>query len=202
MASLAVSRVRQRQVVTVRCMHKNKLKLLKQRFRFNMRLLILILFFLASCDQHSGVSFRQNKNDSTEQVAVYSSKDENINAAIAQARQSFPLFLDSFKNQCEGCTGFAVKMRFRFGDDSGEHIWLNNLFFNKERLFGVVANDPENIEQLKFGDTVEVEKASLSDWKYVQNGKLTGGYTVKLAYDNSDTAGKKQLEEGIGAKIK
>ena len=93
-------------------------------------------------------------------------------------------------------------MRFEFGKDNGEHIWINGLHFKNDKLFGIIANEPENSINVKYGDTVQVEIGQLSDWMYIQNGQLIGGYTIKLIYEESNDAEKKQMEDEFGAKIK
>ena len=158
---------------------------------------------IVSCNEKSQkIQSRLNSKDSSDQIATFENDNLQMNNAIAKAKDSFPLFLIALKNKCNTCTDFAVKMRFMYGEGSGEHIWLNNLYFDDNKLMGEINNIPENIDRIKLGDTIEIEKDSLSDWIYIKDGNLMGGYTLKVMYDKMSETEKKQLENDIGAKIK
>jgi uncharacterized protein YegJ (DUF2314 family) len=145
---------------------------------------------------------RLNNRDSSETIAIVQKDDLEMNKAISSARTSFPQFLNVFKSNCDGCKNFSVKMRFSYGQNKGEHIWLDHLYFEKDKFAGVIANTPENIDWIKFGDTVEVKRDSLSDWMYIKNGKLVGGFTIKVTYNRMSEKEKLQLENDLGVKIR
>jgi uncharacterized protein YegJ (DUF2314 family) len=44
---------------------------------------------------------------------------------------------------------------------------------------GVIANPPVR-KDLKFKQRVQIEFSHLSDWMFVDNGKLVGGFTTRL----------------------
>lgn len=184
-------------------MLRNKMKLWKQRLVFNMKVFFLIVtvYCLYCCNNNNNVTFKKNENDSAEKIAIYTSENDRMNAAIDSANKTFPNFLQQLKNPCGDCKNFSIKMRFSFGDNNGEHIWLNNLFLKKDKLFGIVDNEPENGVQVKFGDTVEIDKNALSDWMYIEKDKLIGGYTIKAVYFSSSASEQRQMENDIGAKI-
>jgi uncharacterized protein YegJ (DUF2314 family) len=46
--------------------------------------------------------------------------------------------------------------------------------------FGIVDNMPEFTEDIKTGDTIKINKDNISDWMYVNNKKLYGGFTLIL----------------------
>jgi uncharacterized protein YegJ (DUF2314 family) len=167
-----------------------------------MKIFFVIAFcFLCACNSSNSVTLKQNEKDSTDKIAVYTSEDDKMNAAIDSAKNTFAAFLLELKNPCSSCKDFSVKMRFSFGDGNGEHIWLNDLFFKEERLFGVVGNEPENDVHIKFGDTVEVNRHDLSDWMYIKNDRVVGGYTIKAVYFSLSESEKRQMEKELGAKI-
>jgi uncharacterized protein YegJ (DUF2314 family) len=164
--------------------------------------LIAVVCTLFACNNaNNGVVFKQNEKDNTEKIAVYTSEDDKMNAAIDSAKHTFPYFLQQLEKPCEECTDFSVKMKFSFGEDNGEHIWLSDLFCNKNKLFGIIANEPENDVHVEFGDTIEVDQKALSDWMYLQEDKLIGGYTIKVIYYNSPQAERKRMENELGARI-
>jgi uncharacterized protein YegJ (DUF2314 family) len=66
--------------------------------------------------------------------------------------------------------------------DQLEHIWLADLDFSGERPRGVVANEPR-LPSLKFMQVVEFEPAQITDWMYIEDGYLVGGYTTRVIHD-------------------
>ena len=58
-----------------------------------------------------------------------------------------------------------------------EHIWLADLDFGGAKPSGVIANAP-HLTSLMFMQRVEFEPSYISDWMYVEDGYLVGGYTT------------------------
>ena len=54
--------------------------------------------------------------------------------------------------------------------------------FTGNRFVGVVDNKPNNIPGLKVGARASVNPDEISDWSYVDHGKLVGGYTIRVLY--------------------
>ena len=46
----------------------------------------------------------------------------------------------------------------------------------------MVDNKPANIPGLKVGAKASVNPDEISDWSYVDNGRLVGGYTIRVLY--------------------
>jgi uncharacterized protein YegJ (DUF2314 family) len=164
--------------------------------------IILIVCFGACSDTGNKVNLRENTKDSTGQVVVYSNDDNKMAAAIMQARESYASFLNVLKHQCVGCERFSVKIRLEYDETYAEHVWLDSLFFKADKLYGVLASVPEKVERVQRGDIMEAKPDSLSDWMYVEKGKLIGGFTVKLTYDQLGDSEKKAFEEEVGAIIR
>jgi uncharacterized protein YegJ (DUF2314 family) len=79
---------------------------------------------------------------------------------------------------------------------------VDSLHFENNKLAGILASVPEKVDRLKLGDLIFIDKDSVSDWMYIQNGKLIGGYTIKVVYDALDDSVKKEMERDLGAKIR
>jgi uncharacterized protein YegJ (DUF2314 family) len=166
-------------------------------------LLFISAISLVACNNDGKkVGVRANEKDSTDHVAVYKGDNDEMNAAIAKARATYPEFLEALKKPCNECDRFNVKIRLGFGEIDGEHVWLDSLFFKKDNLYGILASVPEKVTRVDIGDIMEAKPDSLSDWMYIKNGKLVGGYTIKVIYDTMGDAEKKQLEEEFGATIR
>jgi len=75
-----------------------------------------------------------------------------------------------------------VKYPFTADDDSGvnrEQIWLTGIQFKNGRYFGVLAGAPLYLSGMKKGDTVIIDMDTITDWMYVQSGKIIGGESIK-----------------------
>ncbi len=156
-----------------------------------------------SCNsKNSKANIRINAKDSNDVIASYKNDDKEMNSAILLAKASFPSFLDVLKKGCNNCEKFNIKIRVAFSDNSGEHLWVDSLHFENNKLAGILASIPEKVDRLKLGDLIFINQDSVSDWMYIQNGKLIGGYTIKVVYDELDDSAKKEMERDLGAKIR
>ncbi len=115
---------------------------------------------------------------SHDNTAQFSSVDEQMDAAIRKAKDAIRQFFEAFfeptiKQKC-----FLLKVVFDEGEQR-EHIWLADLDFGGDKPTGVIANEP-GLPSLKFMQRVEFEPSYISDWMYVEDGYLVGGYTTRI----------------------
>jgi uncharacterized protein YegJ (DUF2314 family) len=108
--------------------------------------------------------------------------DPRMNAAIQKARTSVGSFTAALKSPKPGATAFSVKAPFTDGTNT-EHMWLTSVTFDGKLFHGAVNNKQEKVANVKFGDKVTVPTSQISDWMYVQNHKLIGGYTLRALRD-------------------
>ena len=157
--------------------------------------IIVGLVTLVACGQTTKTE-RQGQPD------IYSveDSDKEMNEAIKKSRQTFDIFLTTFKNPKSNQTSFSVKMPFPTSDGA-EHIWLVNIESAGGKLFGQVDNLPENVSSIKLGDKIEIEKYKISDWFYIENNKLIGGLTIRVLRDRMSADEKKQFDEEFGVKF-
>jgi uncharacterized protein YegJ (DUF2314 family) len=107
------------------------------------------------------------------------------------------LFLKEYNNPNSPCSDFSVKLMLPY-DGGNEHMWLNGLFYKNEKLFGVLDSDPVQANPVKAGDTIEVKQRQVSDWLYLRNDTLVGGYTIRVLYDKMNEKEKKEFRQEIG----
>jgi uncharacterized protein YegJ (DUF2314 family) len=108
----------------------------------------------------------------------FDSEDEEMELAIYAAKHSFGDFLAAYSEPKSGQEGFLVKVAFIDGEDV-EHIWVADLEFVDMHFRGVIANEP-SLRSLHFMQPVEFEPPQITDWMYIENGRLVGGYTTRL----------------------
>lgn len=114
----------------------------------------------------------------SDNIVSFSSEDAEMQAAIREAKTSFRQFIEAFCQPTERQKSFLVKVVFDEGDNR-EHIWLADLDFHGSKPSGVVAVEP-NLPSLRFMQRVEFEPSYISDWMYVDDGYLVGGYTTRV----------------------
>lgn len=159
--------------------------------------LLGIMLFTACKEKEATPNKIENGGDEVYNVEA---DDKAMNAAIAKAAATYPDFLKALKSTDPSAEGHAVKIKFEEGD-AVEHMWLGDLHFKGGKLLGILNSDPVSIKKVSPGDTLEVDKSRLSDWMYIKDHKLMGGYTVRVLYDKMNEAEKKQFVTESGFAI-
>jgi uncharacterized protein YegJ (DUF2314 family) len=113
--------------------------------------------------------------------------NEEMSEAIDRARSSIRDFLGAFENPKPNQTSFLIKARFE-DNGSSEHIWLADLDFSTRPATGVVANEPD-IRSLTYMERVPFLPDQVSDWMYMEDGKLVGGFTTRVLLRASSKRG-------------
>jgi uncharacterized protein YegJ (DUF2314 family) len=157
-------------------------------------ILVIASIVLSSCSAIG--AFLAGESGNVESVK---SNDAEMNAAIQQAKDSFPLFIEAFQSPKPTQSYFGVKVRFPFGNnENGEHIWVSQLTFNDNQFTGVVGNEPLYVKDIKLGDTVIINNDAVSDWMIIDDGKLLGGFTIYVLRNSMTENERKQFESEIG----
>lgn len=99
-----------------------------------------------------------------------------MDKAIVEARATWNRAESFFRGGGE----LSAKFPFTVPAGGHEHIWITVTGIDGERVTGRIANDPVRVPDLKINQAVECRLAELSDWLYVRDGKMVGGYTVKV----------------------
>ena len=135
------------------------------------------------------------------EMAMYDvdDKDAQLERASRHARRTVGEFITAVQNPKPGQHDFQVKKLFVAKDGSKfEHIWLADIHFNGNRLVGVVDNKPAYIQGLKIGAKASVNPDEITDWSYVDNGHLVGGYTIRVIYTELSAQEKQDFEKEAG----
>ena len=127
--------------------------------------------------------------------------DRQLEHAVRHARRTVGQFITALQTLPPNSRDFQVKKLFVAKDGTAEHIWLADVKFTGNRFVGVVDNRPNKIAGLKLGDREAVNPDELTDWSYVQNGKLVGGYTIRVLYTEMSDQEKQQFAKQADFKI-
>ncbi len=109
------------------------------------------------------------------------SDDEQMEAAIAEARNRWPEFVDHFnRRDPEADQPFIIKAPFRAGENT-EHMWTIVTGLEDESILGELANQPHHLPDHYQGQKVRVALTDLTDWLCSDaDGEPLGGWTQKV----------------------
>ncbi|KUJ61969.1 hypothetical protein AR687_10450 [Flavobacteriaceae bacterium CRH] len=156
-------------------------------------LALLCILFLISCKE-------SNKIEKDNQSTIYdvASGDEEMNAAITKANQTLNDFNVALSNP--EIEDPALKVQFQNSTDV-EHMWIGEIEYNDGKYSGILTNEPEYITEYKMGDKINIDNSKISDWMYIENGKLVGGFTIKVLRNRMNEDERKQFDEESGMQI-
>ena len=123
--------------------------------------------------------------------------DKAMDEAVHEAQRTLGKFTTALTTPKSGQSGFALKKRCTKGDKC-EHLWLASVHFDGRDLRGKVDNDPVELKTPRLGEEVSVQPEEITDWMYVENGRLVGGYTLRVYYSRLSAAEKKQFTKTMG----
>ncbi|SRR6266498_211150 len=106
--------------------------------------------------------------------------DPEMNAAIQQARDTLNTFIEKIATPHADRTIVAVKVRFSPPDGLPQDIWVDGVTYTDEIFRGNMGDDIPSL-RLKFGQKITIDEKDIVDWMIVEDGKLIGGYTIRLA---------------------
>lgn len=98
-----------------------------------------------------------------------------MDQAIKRANSELPSFLEELEKA--DADTYSIKTPITDGDDV-EHFWIVDIKYKDGVFSGKVGNDPGIVGNVKFGDHITVNEDEISDWMYMKNGKIYGGYTI------------------------
>lgn len=133
--------------------------------------------------------------DAANVPVVNASDDEpEMKKAVTEARKSWPQFLKAFKRKAANTESYGVKFPF---DAPGrkEFMWVEVTAVDGEFVTGFLANDPVWATDLKLGDEVRKKVSEISDWMYIEDGEMVGGFSVKVLLRQQEAQGKAEEEK-------
>lgn len=134
-------------------------------------------------------------------VVYFADDDQQMNAAIAQAQKTVDYFIKDIVSS-EG-NGVKRTMKVRFDTDRGaEHIWVGDVKISGQGFEGHLENEPVNIKNYKVGDRVTFSRNQISDWLIVSNGKIRGGFTIKIQRKQMPPDEQRAFDEQTGGAFK
>ncbi len=121
-----------------------------------------------------------------------SEMNAELDAAIAQARDSLPTFIQTIATPHADRTFVAVKVRFFPPGESPQDIWVDDVTYTDGVFHGNMGDDIPSLK-LELGEKISINEKDILDWMIVQDGKLIGGYTIRLAVQRMSPEEREQF---------
>jgi uncharacterized protein YegJ (DUF2314 family) len=140
------------------------------------------IFLLAISFTLSFCRIKESKsadNDTEPDLYSVSEDDAEMNTAIQTAKQTLNTFDSALQSKNSSYYFFALKARFDV-EQGTEHIWLADVIRKDGQYKGVIDNIPKSIRGIRSGDTITLDTGRVTDWMFLENGKLRGGYTIRV----------------------
>ncbi|HJT80007.1 MAG TPA: DUF2314 domain-containing protein, partial [Chthoniobacterales bacterium] len=129
------------------------------------------------------------KKRETAWCKTISDDDKAMDKAVTKARESLGFFLAALKADKPDSTDFKVKKCCVDGDNV-EHVWIRDITWDGKVFHGRVDNAPLDVHNVKLGARVTIAPDDVSDWMFVKDGKLMGGFTTRVFYSGLSAAEK------------
>lgn len=124
--------------------------------------------------------------------------DPAMNAAIAKARATLPEFWNKFQSPSQREQNFAVKIEI---EDAGlsEHFWCVDIKLEADRRTCAIGNEPEFVKTVTYGQRVDIDPDTISDWMFYRDDRIIGGQTIRALIPKLSSAEAEYYQNLLGA---
>ena len=165
------------------------------------RYLFLFLFFLNACVTSplpAGEGGGVRENPTSNELVMGS--DPEMESAFAEARATLDEFITRIAELNPTREFVALKVRFTLPDASTQDIWCDEAAYENSQFTGNMGDDISSLK-LAFGDRITISNKNIVDWMIVQDGKLIGGFTIRVAFSRMTPAEKEFFLNDAGYSI-
>tara|TARA_Y100000589_G_scaffold327285_1_gene368803 strand:+ start:63 stop:515 length:453 start_codon:yes stop_codon:yes gene_type:complete len=127
--------------------------------------------------------------------------DKLMQRAIQKAQATCPQFIEVLQHPKPEYQTLSFKMPFSVHSGGREHIWIVKPSWDGKQLSGTVGNDPVDTTEVQLGQIIHASTDPITDWMYVENNILHGGYTIRVLYHTNPPQTQKAMNKDLGFKI-
>jgi uncharacterized protein YegJ (DUF2314 family) len=113
-----------------------------------------------------------------DRIIPFSDDDQRMQFAIDKARRTLGLFFDAFVAPKPNQQSFLLKVRFE-SQSMSEHLWVADIDASVSPMEATIANEP-NLPGLKLMERTNFHSSQITDWMYLEDGYLVGGFTTQV----------------------
>jgi uncharacterized protein YegJ (DUF2314 family) len=132
--------------------------------------------------------------------ANVSDNDKQMDRAVENAQRTLGFFMAALKAKKNGDTVFEIKKGFIDGDKV-EHLWIKRVTYDGKNFHGEIDNRPNEVSNVHLGEHVTVAPRDVTDWMFLKDGKLIGGYTTRVLYARLSPEDKVEFDKQAEFKI-
>lgn len=158
----------------------------------------VVAIALAACD--SGRDDNVVRREGEPDIISISNSDPRMVEATAKARATAAEFAKALAAPHPNQSRFAVKVPVTDGKVT-EYMWLADVALDGTKFTGRLANVPNAVTGVKVGETLACDTAQLSDWMYVDDGKLVGGFTLRVLRETVSPESRERLDRQMGFRV-
>jgi uncharacterized protein YegJ (DUF2314 family) len=129
-----------------------------------------------------------------------SGTDSELDAAIRQARDTLDEFSAKIATPHADRTFVALKVRFYPPDEPPQDIWVDGVTYTSGVFRGDMGDDIPALK-LEMGEKITIDEKDIVDWMIVEQGKLVGGYTIRLAVQRMSPEERERFLETLDYSI-
>jgi len=122
--------------------------------------------------------------------------DSEMKAASAQARDTLDSFIQRIGTPHADRTYIALKVRLVLPDGPQQDIWVDVVTYTDGVFRGNMGDDIPSL-RLVLGEKITIPVEDIIDWMIVEDGKLVGGFTIRLAVRRMSPEEKEKFFEAI-----
>jgi uncharacterized protein YegJ (DUF2314 family) len=122
--------------------------------------------------------------------------DAEMEVALQQARDTLDSFIQKIGTTHPNRTLVAVKVRFVLPDSSTQDMWVDGITYGDGSFHGTMGDDIPSLK-LSLDDKITIARKDIVDWMIVEDGKLIGGYTIRLAFQRMSPEQKERFLETV-----
>ena len=132
--------------------------------------------------------------------APVSDDDEQMDRAVENAQRTLGFFIAALKAKQGGDTAFEIKKGFIDGEKV-EHLWIKRVTYDGKNFHGQIDNRPREVNNVHLGQRVSAAPEDVTDWMFLKDGKLMGGYTTRVLYARLSPEEKAEFDRDAEFKI-
>jgi uncharacterized protein YegJ (DUF2314 family) len=137
-------------------------------------------------DLDPGVRFSQVQSD-----------DPAFRQTIIDARNSIELFRSMLNTDGSPRPDALIKIRIVDGENSA-FMWLNNTAAQGMNFTAELFEVPDTLPSYKEGDRFSLTTEELMDWMVNDDGRLSGGYSLRYARTQMSDSEKRDFDRYVG----
>jgi len=130
-----------------------------------------------------------------EGFVIFSEDEPSMKAAKANALSSLDYFWSKVEAAEDDVGPYQVKAGLTTDNGGIEHIWMDVIAREGDKLRTRLANAPVQLPDLYDGAEILIDPERISDWGYWKNDQLYGAFTVRTMLPHMSPREQAQARE-------